>query len=88
MEIGEYAYQSLFENSGDYEDPSIEELAELCISYGLINDIRIEKGRFRFTAVNRYFDLDRIQADLLIQGLLLGYFSVHSGDELTMAAWE
>lgn len=88
MGIGEYAYKSLFENTGEYEDPSLEELAELCIAYGLISDIRYEKGRYRFTAVNRYFDLDPIQADMLIQGLLLGYFYVQSGDELTMAAWE
>ncbi|GAB5520704.1 MAG: hypothetical protein RhofKO_29550 [Rhodothermales bacterium] len=81
------AYNDLLQRISGYDEPSFEELLELCIDYGLVTRYRPSLERVQLVAVTQGYELGVNEADILLQGLLLGYFFGQSGDDLTQAEW-
>ncbi|MEM6646929.1 MAG: hypothetical protein AAF730_11830 [Bacteroidota bacterium] len=81
------AYNDLIQRISGYKEPSFEELLELCIDYGLVTQYRPSLERVQLVAVTQNYDLSVDEADVLLQGMLLGYFFGQSGDDLTQAEW-
>ncbi len=71
-----------------YEGPTLDELIQLCIDFELINDIRRVKGRIKIRVREEYFDLNDREAGILVRGLLLGSFALHTRDDLALAEWK
>ena len=71
-----------------YEGPTLEELIQLCIDFDLISDIRRSNGRFKIRVREEYFDLNDREAGILVRGLLLGSFALHTRDEASLESWK
>jgi len=71
-----------------YEGPTLDELIQLCIDFELINDIRRVSGRIKIRVREEYFDLNDREAGILVRGLLLGSFALHTRDDLALAEWK
>ncbi len=71
-----------------YEGPSLDELINLCIDFELINDIRRVSGRIKIRVRDEYFDLNDREAGILVRGLLLGSFALHTRDDMALAEWK
>ncbi len=71
-----------------YEGPTLKELIQLCIDFELISDIREVRGRIKIRVREEYFDLNDREAGILVRGLLLGSFALHSRDEPSLEAWK
>lgn len=72
----------------DYPDPTFEEVLRLCRDFGLVTDYEPSVGRVRLRCVNQVFDVTVDEAEVLMQGLLLGFFYGHSRDDLSLARWD
>lgn len=70
-----------------YPDPTFEELLRLCMDYGLITDYEARIYGVRVRCVTEAFEVSVDEAEVLMKGLLLGYFYGHSRDDLTPARW-
>jgi len=71
-----------------YEGPKLDELIQLCIDFDLINDIRRVHGRIKIRVREEYFDLNDREAGILVRGLLLGSFALHTRDEEALEGWK
>ena len=76
-----------FVQDGAYQPPTLAELVESAGQLGLIDGC--EAGRFgvRLQVVGQIYDVSQRDAEMLLTGLLLGYFSVVSQDDLLAAQW-
>jgi len=72
-----------------YREPSLHELIELGQDFGLVRDVeRLEDGRLRIQCKEEVFTTNLHEAQLLVRGLLIGYFAYHTRDDLSLAYWE
>jgi len=82
------AYRRLKEVFTTYPDPTFEELLELCRDFGLVSDYHPSLAGVRLRCVNQIFEMSVDEAEVLMQGLLLGFFYGHSRDDLSLARWD
>jgi hypothetical protein len=82
------AYTRLRQVPSDYREPSFDEMLRLCTDFGLVTEFRATKRGIRICCVNQTFDVSADEAELLLQGLILGFFYGHSRDDLSLAHWE
>jgi hypothetical protein len=82
------SYKRLKEVLNHYPDPTFEEMIELCRDFGLVTDYQPSLNGVRMQCVNQVFELTVDEAEVLMQGLLLGFFYGHSRDDLSIARWE
>ena len=61
-----------------YDGPTLDELVQLCIDFELITDIRRIGGRIKVRVKEEYFDVNYREAGILVRGLLLGSFALHT----------
>ena len=75
---------------GVYQPPAFHELVSSASQLGLIDGYEEGLRSIRLKAVGQIYDVSRREAEMLLNGLLLGYFSaVNPGaDNLVLAAWE
>jgi hypothetical protein len=71
-----------------YPDPTFEEMLELCRDFGLVAEYHVRLDGVQLRCVNQVFDLRIDEAEVLMQGLLLGFFYGHSRDDLSLARWD
>jgi hypothetical protein len=71
-----------------YRRPTLAELIDLCIDFGLVSDLDRDGELIRMTCREETFDVSAREAELLVRGLLIGYFAMHTQDDLGLAAWE
>jgi len=72
-----------------YREPTLQELMELGKDFGLIRSVeRLGDGRLRIQAKEEAFTTNLHEAQLLVRGLLIGYFAYHTRDDLSLANWE
>lgn len=71
-----------------YEGPTLDELIQLCIDFELLNDVKRTNGRIKIRVREEYFDLNDREASILVRGLLLGSFALHTRDDLALAQWK
>lgn len=74
--------------ASQYADPTFEELLKLCQDFGLVTDFHAHVRGVRIRCVNQEFNVSVDEAEVLMQGLLLGFFYGHSRDDLALAQWE
>lgn len=72
----------------EYPEPSFEELLHLCRDFGLVSEYEAHLTGVRLRCVNQVFEVSVDEAELLMQGLLLGFFFGHSRDDLSLAQWQ
>ena len=72
----------------DYEPPSFGELVTLADQCGLIAGFEHTLKGVHFRAAGQLFTLLQRDAELLLHGILLGYFNADTSDDLTTAAWQ
>ena len=82
------AYATLRRTLLDYRDPTLEELLRLCRDFGLLTDFDLSPHGVLLRCVNQVFDVSAEDAELLLKGLLLGFFFGHSRDDLSLAEWD
>ncbi len=72
-----------------YREPTLQELIEVGQDFGLIREVeREEDGRLRIQCKEELFTTNLHEAQLLVRGLLIGYFAYHTRDDLSLANWE
>jgi hypothetical protein len=76
-----------YRQDGAYQPPTFAELVESATQLGLVEGC--EPGRYgiRLQIVGQVYDVAQRDAEMLLTGLLLGYFSVVSQDDLLSAQW-
>lgn len=72
----------------NYEDPTFEELLRLCQDFGLVSEYHATLTGVHLRCVSQEFQLTVDEAEVLMQGLLLGFFYGHSRDDLSLARWK
>lgn len=70
-----------------YPDPSFEELLRLGFDLGMITEYEASMFGVRLRCATEEFTLGVDEAEILMRGLLLGYFYGHSRDDLSLAHW-
>ena len=76
------------QESISYEGPTLDELIQLSIDFDLISDIRRVRGRIKIRVREEYFDLNDREAGILVRGLLLGSFALHTRDDVSLDDWK
>lgn len=85
----EYKPIASFGIASPYTQPSLDELIQLSMDFGLVNDVRHESnGRLSIKCKEETFRATLPEAQLLIRGLLIGFFAMHTRDDLSLANWE
>lgn len=82
------AYSKIKRAIADYPEPTFREMLRICQDFGLITDVDASVRGIRMQCVNQTFDVSVDEAEVLMQGLLLGFFYGHSRDDLSLAQWE
>ena len=82
------AYARLRRALSEYADPTFDELLRLCQDFGLVTEFHATVHGVRMRCVNQTFEVGVDEAELLMQGLILGFFFGHSRDDLTLAQWD
>lgn len=82
------AYSRIKRAIADYPEPTLREMLRICKDFGLITDFDASVRGIRMVCVNQTFDVSVDEAEVLLQGLLLGFFYGHSRDDLSLAQWE
>ena len=70
-----------------YSDPSFTELVQMCMDFGLVEDYRAKRPGVRLRCLSEVYDVSIGEAELLLRGLLLGFFHQRTQDDLTLAQW-
>jgi|GEM_PF-4669585 len=86
--ISETNFKRIEDFIPSYPDPDFEEMLMLCIDFGIISNYRASVFGVHFTCVNEELEMGVSDAEVLMKGLLLGFFYGHSRDNLTMARWK
>lgn len=81
-------YARLHQALHGYDDPSFEEMLRLCQDFGLVTEYHADLHGVTLRAVNQRYELTVDEAEVLMQGLLLGFFFGHSRDDLSLAQWQ
>lgn len=82
-------FKPLAELQEPYHEPTLQELIDLGQDFGLIRDVeRAGDGRLRIQCKEEVFTTNLHEAQLLVRGLLIGYFAYHTRDDLSLAYWE
>jgi len=76
------------EKISDYPDPTFEEMLRLCTDLGLVSEYTPRLTGVTMRCINQVFDVSVDEAEILMQGLLLGFFYSQSQDDLSLALWE
>lgn len=74
--------------STEYAPPSFGELVALAEECHLVSGYEQTARGVHFRAAGQVFQLPQRDAELLLHGILLGYFYAETRDDLTTAAWE
>ena len=82
------AYARLRQVPSDYPEPSFDEMLRLCTDFGLVTEFRVTMRGIWMRCVNQNFEVSVDEAEVLLQGLILGFFYGHSRDDLSLAQWE
>ena len=70
-----------------YSSPTLDELVQLCVDFGLVSEVLSLDGKFHFLCKDERFVVSKKEAFVLVRGLLIGYFAFHTRDDLTLANW-
>jgi hypothetical protein len=70
-----------------YAEPDRRELLRLCRDFGLVQEYEVGVNSIRMRCLHEVFEVSPQEADLLMKGLLLGFFYNHSRDDLSLADW-
>lgn len=81
-------FSRIRERIADYPDPTFEEMLRLCKDFGLVTEYTPSLTGIRMKCINQIFDVSVDEAEMLMQGLLLGFFYGHSRDDLSLARWK
>ena len=81
------AYSRVKKAVADYPEPTFREMLRICKDFGLITEFDASVRGIRMQCVNQTFDVSVDEAEVLMQGLLLGFFYGHSRDDLSLAQW-
>lgn len=73
--------------TAEYAPPSFGELVALADQCGVISGFEQTPKGIRFRVAQQVFHLPQRDAELLLQGVLLGYFYAETHDDLTTTAW-
>ena len=82
------AYSRIKKAVADYPEPTFREMLRICKDFGLITEFDASVRGIRMQCVNQMFDVSVEEAEVLMQGLLLGFFYGHSRDDLSLAQWD
>jgi hypothetical protein len=80
-------YARMKRTVAEYPEPTFEEMLRLCRDFGLVTEVETTVRGVRLRCVNQSFEVSVGEAELLMQGLLLGFFFGHSRDDLSLAEW-
>lgn len=70
-----------------YAEPDRRELLRLCRDFGLVQEYEVGSNSIRMRCVQEVFEVSPQESELLMKGLLLGFFYNHSRDDLSLADW-
>lgn len=76
------------EDQSFYQEPSLNEIVMLCSSQGLIQAWDTDGLRATFRIMGASYDLTVAEAQLMLEGVLLGYYLSQSGDDVSGAVWD
>lgn len=71
-----------------YRQPTLDELLDLCLDFGLVSDLERNGEFLRMRCREEVFNVSVREAELLVRGLLIGYFAMQTRDDLGLATWE
>lgn len=71
-----------------YRQPTLDEMLDLCVEFGLVSDLERDGDFIRMTCREEEFGVSVREAELLVRGLLIGYFAMQTRDDLGLATWE
>ena len=71
-----------------YRQPTLDEMLDLCVDFGLVTDLERDGEFMRMTCRDEQFSVSVREAELLVRGLLIGYFAMQTRDDLGLATWE
>ena len=69
------------DGAGAYPPPSFDELAEMALQLGLLTGASARGALVQLRVAGIVFELPPDQAELLLHGVLLGYFVSQAGEE-------
>ncbi len=70
-----------------YPEPTFEEMLRLCVAYGLVSGYEASMFGVRLTCIQEEYELSVDEAEVMMRGLLLGFFYGHCRDNLALAHW-
>lgn len=70
-----------------YAEPDRRELLRLCRDFGLVHEYEVGATGIRMRCLHQVFEVSPQESELLMKGLLLGFFYGHSRDDLSLADW-
>ncbi len=71
-----------------YVRPTLDELFQLCADFKLIKSVSPEGEDFHIECKGETFFVSAKEAEILARGLLIGYFAMMTGDDLSLASWD
>lgn len=73
---------------GGYAAPTFRELVEVGEQLGLVSGYEADDARVQMRVVGQVFHLAHREAELMLHGILLGYFAAQAGDDVSAADWD